>query len=184
MSDSENRNDLIDAGARDARAESDAAIPTGNGTLRLLVPVDATADWRNAIQYVRARIREGRHVDVRLLHVTEPVEDWQSLRFPAEQEIADHQAGRGELLLQEAAKAFASAGATQRSYCRQGDFVFQILDLAEELSCDAIVLPMPPALWRALGIGRVARSVRRRERAIPVVTVDRAGKPITDRRVR
>lgn len=184
MADSENRNDLIDSGAHDARAESDAKITTGNGTLRLLVPVDATADWRNAIQYVRARMREGRNVDVRLLHVTEPVEDWQALRFPTEQEIADHQTGRGELLLQDAARAFASVGATQRSYCRQGDFVFLILDLAEELSCDAIILPIPPALWRALGVGRVARSVRRRERAIPVITLDRSGKPVTDRRVR
>lgn len=184
MADSEIRNELLTSGERNVRVEADVISAAAGETLRLLVPIDAAADWRNAAQYVRARLREGRNVDVRLLHVTDPVEDWQSLRFPAEQQVADHRTERAGHLLQDAANAFASIGATQRSYVRQGDAVFLILDLAEELGCDAIILPLPSAMWRALGVGRIARSVRRRERAVPVLTVDRTGSPVTDRRSR
>ena len=60
---------------------------------------------------------------------------------------------------------------------REGDIVFQILDVAEQLECDEIVLPMPYPRWGRLLSLDIVREVTRRQRSVPVTTVNRQGMP-------
>lgn len=149
----------------------------GTDTLKLLLPVDATERSRWGINYAIGRKQSGRDVAVSLLFVAEPVTDWQVLRFLSQEEVRRFQAGRGNYLLEDAAQPLAQAGIPAQMNYREGDIVFQILDAAEQLECDEIVLPMPYPRWARLCSPDIVREVARRQRGVPVTTVDSAGMP-------
>lgn len=144
----------------------------GADTLKLLLPVDATERSRWGIHYSIKRKQSGRNVVVSLLFVAEPVTSWQVLRFLNQQEVRRFQAERGNYLLEDAAQALEQAGIPVQMNYREGDIVFQILDIAEQLQCDAIVLPMPYPRWARPFAPDIVREVVRRQRAVPVITVN------------
>ena len=144
---------------------------------RLLLPIDATERSRWGIRYVLARHRAGQAVDVALLFVGEPVTSWQVLRFRTHDEIARFQSQRAQYFLEEAAQPLARNGIPFRALFREGELAFEILDAAEQLECSEIVLPAPPPRLLTLLSGDVVREVLRRQRGIPVVTVDENGIP-------
>lgn len=149
----------------------------GADTLKLLLPIDATERSRWGIHYAIGRKQSGHDVAVSLLFVAEPVTDWQVLRFLKQEEVRRFQAERGNYLLEDAAQPLRQAGIPAQMNYREGDIVFQILDVAEQLECDEIVLPMPYPRWARLFSLDIVREVARRQRSVPVTTVNSAGRP-------
>ena len=145
--------------------------------LKLLLPVDATERSRWGINYAIWR-RHSRHdIAVSLLFVAEPVTSWEVLRFMAQERVRRFQAERGNYLLEDAAQPLEQAGIRAELNYREGDIVFHILDVAEQLGCDEIVLPVPPPRWTRLFTPDIAREVIRRQRSVPVTTVTPLGMP-------
>ena len=112
--------------------------------LRLLVPINANEDSRWGVTYALRQHDEGRDVEVCFLNVGEVITQWQVLRFRTQIEIAKFQAERAEAFIEEAAQPLAAKHILYRGFFKQGDIVFSILDTAEELECDEIVMPLPP----------------------------------------
>ena len=146
-------------------------------TLRLLLPIDATERSRWGINYAISRKRSGHDVAVSLLFVAEPVTSWQVLRFLSQEKVRRFQADRGNYLLKDAAQPLEQAGIPVQMNYREGDIVFEILDVAEQLECDEIVLPIPYPRWARLFSLDVVWQVTRRQRSVPVTTVNSHGMP-------
>ncbi len=146
-------------------------------TLKLLLPVDATERSRWGINYALWRKQAGRDISVSLVFVAEPVTSWQVLRFRTQEEVRRFQAERGNHLLEDAAQALEQAGIPAQTNYLEGNIVFQILDVAEQLECDEIVLPIPYPRWARLFSLDIVREVIRRQRSVPVTTVDPHGMP-------
>lgn len=155
----------------------DGAAGTEGALRCLLLPIDATERSRWGIRYVLARHRSGQAVDAALLFVGEPITSWQVLRFRTHDEIARFQSLRAHYLLEDAAQPLARDAIPFRALFRQGEVVFEILDAAEQLDCSEIVLPAPHPRLLTLLSRDVVREVLRRQRGIPVVTVDEDGIP-------
>lgn len=149
----------------------------GADTLKLLLPIDATERSRWGINYAMRRKQSGRGVAVSLLFVAEPVTGWEVLRFLSQEEVRRFQSERGNYLLEDAALPLRQAGIPAQMNYREGDIVFQILDVAEQLECDEIVLPMPYPRWARLFTPDIVREVARRQRSVPVTTVNAQGMP-------
>ena len=149
----------------------------GTDTLKLLLPIDATERSRWGINYAIGRKQSGRDVAVSLLFVAEPVTNWEVLRFLSQEKVRRFQAERGNYLLEDAAQPLRQAGIPAQTNFREGDIAFQILDVAEQLDCDEIVLPMPYPRWARLLSPDIVREVTRRQRSVPVTTVNAHGMP-------
>lgn len=146
---------------------------------RLLVPINANDDSRWGAAYALRRHEAGDEVEVCFLNVGEIITQWQVLRFRTQAEIGAFQAERADAFIEEASQALRDAGIQCRGYFKRGDIVFSILDTAEELQCDEIVLPLPHAGWSALLSRDLVAVLARGQRGIPVVTVDRNGEAWT-----
>ncbi|MCB1933907.1 MAG: universal stress protein [Candidatus Accumulibacter sp.] len=142
---------------------------------RLLIPVDPTERSRWGLQYALRLQRSGKPVQVALLFVSEPVTAPEVLRFRTQVEIARFQAECGAHILHDAAQPLAAAGVACQEIYREGDIVEQIDDVAEQLGCDEIVLPLPHARIVKLLSRDVVREVIRRAKSVPVVTIDAEG---------
>ena len=146
-------------------------------TLKLLLPVDATERSRWGTNYAILRKQSGRNVAVSLLLVAEPITSGQVLRFLTQEKVRRFQAERGNYLLKDAAQPLEQAGIPVQMNYREGDIVFEILDVAEQLECDEIVLPVPYPRWARLFSLDIVREVTRRQRSVPVTTVNSHGMP-------
>ncbi|HMM53760.1 MAG TPA: universal stress protein [Candidatus Desulfobacillus sp.] len=153
----------------------------GIRTTRLLIPVDATDRSRWGLRYALRLREKGVPLHAVLLFVAEPVTRLEVLRFRAHDEIARFQAESGSHILDDAAQALVDAGMAHEQIFREGDIVFQILDVAEQLGCDEIVLPMPRPLIASLLRRDVVREVMRQERETLVITIDSEGRDILNR---
>lgn len=149
----------------------------GTDTLKLLLPIDATERSRWGINYAIGRKQSRRDVAVSLLFVAEPVTNWQVLRFLSQEKVRRFQAERGNYFLEDAAQPLRQAGIPAQMNYREGDIAFQILDVAEQLGCDEIVLPMPYPRWARLFSLDIVREVTGHQRTVPVITVDSHGMP-------
>lgn len=156
--------------------ETLASVPR-MGTVRLLVPIDATERSRWGIKYALGCKDSGRAVAVSLLVVTEPVTSWQVLRFMTQEQVRRFQAARGRDLLEDAVRPLNQAGIPVQSTHCEGDIAFEILDFAEQLQCDEIVLPVPYPRWAKIFTPDITREVLRRKRTVAVTTVDCEGTP-------
>jgi nucleotide-binding universal stress UspA family protein len=150
-------------------------LPSDN--LKLLLPVDATERSRWGINYAIRRKQSGLDVTISLLYVVEPITNWQVLRFLTQEEVRHFQGGRGNYLLNDAVQPLEQAGIPVQMNYREGDIVFEILDIAEQLECDEIVLPIPYPRWARLFSLDIVREVIRRQRSVPVTTVNSLGIP-------
>lgn len=141
--------------------------------LRLLIPVDATPESMWAVSYALRRAQEGNAVEACLLYVAEPVRSWEVLKFRTEQEVRQHFQQRSAIFLHDAALPLEAAGVAHKEYFREANAVFGILDMAEELDCSEIVLPMPG--WRVLYPNALGYRLQRAARNIPVTLVRAEG---------
>jgi len=153
------------------------APPSAAHAMKLLVPVDATERSRWGIHYAMQRAQSLRNVEVLLLLVAEPIESWQVLRFLSQERVRALQAERGKGILEDAAESLRQAGISVQLHYQEGDVAFEILDSAERLDCDEIVLPVPYPRWTAVFSSDIVREVLRRRRSIPVMTVNAEGMP-------
>lgn len=160
----------------DNAANTQAA--SGMKTTRLLIPVDATERSRWGLQYSLRLHGKGIPLHAALLFVAEPVSSLEVLRFRTHEEIARFQAESGRYILEDSALPLAQAGISYELIYREGDIVFQILDVAEQLDCDVIVLPTPRAQIASLLRRDVVRELMRQERGAMTITVNSEGRDI------
>lgn len=157
-------------------AESHRANPFSAAAPRtLLLPVDATDRSRWSIQYALRKHAGGRDLVVHLLLVAEPVTNWEVLRFYSQERVRQFQVERGSFLLEDAAQPLRQAGITVQTHLREGDIAFNILDVAEQLDCDEIVLPVPHPRWTRLPGADIVRAVLQRQRDVLVTVVTEDG---------
>lgn len=152
---------------------SSSPLVPSTAPLRLLIPVDATPETLWAVRYALRRAQEGRAVETCLLYVAEPVRSWEVLKFRTEQEVRQHFQQRAAIFLRDAAVPLEAAGVAHTEHFREADAVFGILDVAEELDCSEIVLPMPG--WRVLYPHAIGYRLQRAARSIPVTLVRAEG---------
>ncbi|WP_301101920.1 universal stress protein [Propionivibrio sp.] len=143
--------------------------------LRLLVPINAKEDSRWGLQYALRRQRKGSRLEVILLHVGETITQWQVLRFRTQREIAQFQAERAQAFIEEASQFLTANNIPSRGLFKQGELVFSILDTAEELACDEIILPESRTWMSSLFACDVVSTVLHQQRGIPVVLVNDEG---------
>src|SRR5690606_3411189 len=136
---------------------------------RLLIPIDGTERSRWGLRYVLARRGEPLHVD--LLFVAEPVTGLEVLRFRTQADIAAIQNQSAQYLLEDAAQPLQAAGISVKGHFREGEVASGIVETAEELGVDAIVMPPPHPAWLDFLTRGIVRKVLRRARATPVLTV-------------
>jgi len=148
------------------------------GALRILVPINANETSRWGVRFALQKHHEGKAVEVILLNVGEPIEQWEVLRFRTSQEIDQFQTERAQAFFEETTESLLAEHIPCRGFFKQGDIVFSILDTAEEMACDTIVLPAPRKRWLNLCGSDVVEKIQRRQRATPVVTVNREGQPV------
>lgn len=146
--------------------------------LRILVPINANDDSRWGIRYALRRHREGKQVEVILLNIGEPINQWQVLRFRTQREIAQFQSERAQAFIEEATKPLAAEDIPCRGFFKQGDVVFSILDTAEELNCDEIAMPVPKKGLSSFFSRDIVLAVKRQQRDVPVVAVNSDGMPL------
>lgn len=181
MPDNRVRSNLRTVGSRRNRV-GDAAVSRhksgGSTPLRLLVPVDATPRSRWGVKYALHKHEVGTPLEVSLLNIAEPLlRPWGILRFRTEQEVASLRAEYAQHLLRDAATPLKRGNITYYLYFREGQIIFEILDAAEQLGCDQIVMPAPPQGWHSIFSRRIVKGVLRKQRTVPVITVDQRGLP-------
>ena len=146
--------------------------------LRLLVPINANQDSRWGVEYALRCHRQGLAVEVVLLNVGEPITQWEVLRFRTQQEIEQFQSERAQAFIEEASQPLAANEIAFRGLFKQGKLVFSILDTAEELDCDEIVMPASKPWLACLFSSDVVSTVVHQQRGIPVVLVNAQGDPL------
>ena len=151
--------------------------------LRLLVPINASEDSRWGLQYALRRQREGAPLEVILLNVGEPITQWEVLRFRTQQEIEQFQSERAQAFIDEASPLLAANAIAWRGIFKQGKLVFSILDTAEELDCDEIVMPVSKTWLASLFSCDVVSTVLHQQRGVPVVQVNERGEALKPARV-
>ncbi|MBM3392136.1 MAG: universal stress protein [Betaproteobacteria bacterium] len=154
---------------------------TGTKVTHLLIPVDATERSRWGLRYALRLQRKAVPLRVSLLFVAEPVTRLEVLRFRTHDDIARFQAESGRNILEDAARPLVEAGIACEQVYREGDIVFQILDVAEQLGCDEIVLPLPRPPIACLLRRDIVRQVLQQARDALVVTIDAQGRTTPDR---
>lgn len=145
--------------------------------LRLLIPITAMDDSRWGVNHALRLLSGGESVAVSLLNVGEVGIQPELLRFRTQAEIAEFQESRAQEFIEEAAALLIERSIPCRGYFRRGAVIFSIIDTAEELGCDRIVMPQPTGgLWKLFSRDIVTTVARRSH--IPVTLVDSEGKSI------
>ena len=140
-------------------------------TERVMEEIEADARARFEIQDALTVHRWGR------INVGEPVKNLYVLRFRTQREIEAFQASRAQCFIDEASRELVDDGIACRGVFKQGDVVFSILDTAEELDCDEVVMPAQAKGLCGMFTRSKADAVRRQQRHVPVVLIDRQGMP-------
>ena len=148
---------------------------TNDRPRRLLLPIDALDDSRWGIEYVLRCQRQGERVEATLLNVGEPISQWEVLRFRTQQEIADFQSERAAQFIADGRRRLDEYGVACHGVFKQGELVATIIDTAEQLGCDEIVMSAPRGLLGGLFSRGVVAAIRRRRPSVPLVVVDREG---------
>lgn len=157
-------------------AKHNLSLDAASHPLKLLIPVDATDATSRAVAYAIRRAKAGAAIEVSLLYVIEPVNNWELLKFRTRQEIREHFRRRSEIFLDEAARALAAAGIASQQHCREDENVHGILTFAAEHACAEIVVPQTTS-FGILSCG-VASKLAKKSPSIPVVRIREDGTPL------
>ena len=144
---------------------------------RLLIPITASEDSRWGVSYALRLAEKGQRIEVCFLNVGEIITQWQVLRFRTQAEIAKFQSERAQAFIDEASRPLVTHNIPFRGVFKRGDPVFCILDVAEELDCDQIVMPNPNSGVCSFFSRNIVTAVVRRSHVVPVITTDSNGTP-------
>lgn len=129
--------------------------------LRVLAPLKRESDIFKVMPYLQG-LSVKVAVEVVFIHVS-------PARLPGQDHGVD-------ALLAAAAAACGPAGIAHRTLVAEGDVAFSILDTAESLGCDQIVVARPVlSAWRNLFAAPVVRQLESLGRDVPLVLVSFAG---------
>lgn len=134
---------------------------------RLLIPIDATEDWRCGVQDAIRMSRQGVSVEVCLLYIVAPIRCWEVRRFRTEQEIHRHFEERSLVFLEAASRPLREAGIPCTCLFREQAPVLGTLDLAEQFDCSEILMPAPHWLDAVCG-SSLSHRLRNARRSIPI----------------
>lgn len=139
---------------------------------RLLVPVKNAEGATRAISYAIRRRAEGLAIRVFLLHVEETFPAWLPMAGDSPQA---GKSGGSTGIFGELMQMLEGLNIEVSVHVRYGPLVFSILDAAEELDCDEIVVPVPhKGPFRILSHNIVA-NLQAQQRSVHVVAVSKHG---------
>ncbi len=149
---------------------------TAGQPLRLLIPITAAEDSRWGIRYALRLKAEGSRIEVIFLNVGEIITDWQALRFRTQAELARFQSERAQAFIDEASAPLLEHDIPFRGLFRRGNPVFCIPDVAEELDCHRIVLPLPPGRICRFFSQNLTDTIMQKNHVARIITVDQDGR--------
>ena len=140
---------------------------------RFLVPVNKPDDAIQSLAYAIRRRAEGVRVHIAMLHV-------EALVAPSPisgngQYIQARKAPSAGDVFFEGGRMLEGLDIELSTYIRSGPVVFSILDAAEQLECDGIVVPAPRRLHLRLLSRNIVANLLVWQRSIPVVAVNQRG---------
>jgi len=127
---------------------------------KILLPVDGSKGSARAARHLADLAQKVKEVEVHLVNVQPPGDDWMVRRMIKKDELAKMEAEWSEAALAPAREVLQKAGVRSVEHSAQGDVAQTIVHLAEKLDCDQIV--MGTRGLTALGdllMGSVARKV-------------------------
>lgn len=148
--------------------------------MKILLPVDGSADALAAVRHALALRAEGLNASFVLANVQEPPSLYEVIVAHDADVIDQVRRDAGADLLQPAEALLAAAAAESESVVAGGSPAAVLVDLAEEHACDAVVMG-----WRGIGrpsgadAGSVAEAVARHS-PVPVTLVRSAAPPAAD----
>ena len=140
---------------------------------RLLIPVKNAKSAVSAVMYAIRLRAEARDVAVCLLHVEESPTNWQELLGVTR--IHGARRSRTHAVFGPVLKLLDGLDIEFAAYVRSGPVVFTILDAAEELECDEIVVPAPGSALSHLLSRHVVTILTARQRSARLVAVTKSG---------
>jgi hypothetical protein len=140
---------------------------------RLLIPVKDAKSAVSSVMYAIRLRAEALSVAVCLLHVEESPARWQELLGGTR--IHGARRLRNKAVFGPALQLLDGLDIEFAAYVRTGPVVFSILDAAEELECDEIVVPAPGSALSHLLSRHVVTILAARQRAARLVAVTKSG---------
>ncbi len=108
--------------------------------LKALIPVDGSANSDRAVQHVIAMVKGREPMEIHLLNVQEPADNWELKRFMPQSEIEAMQESRGGDSLASARELLDKAGIRYTPHVLIGPVAETIARFASEQGCDKIVM--------------------------------------------
>lgn len=139
--------------------------------LKLLVPVDGSANSDRVIEHLIHDHATGEAAELHLLNVQIPVDSGHARMFFNSEDVAAFHREEGQLALKSAREKLDAAGMTYTWHVAVGHVADTIVSFARELACDRIVMGTHgrSALTHLL-LGSVASEVSR-SASVPVMLV-------------
>lgn len=157
--------DPIDADAAPAEIAPSFTVCAASGPSRVLIPVAQEEDLEAALAFI---LPSGRRTNIKLaiIHVTATTDPASAPAPP----------GYAETLLDHAEFRCRASDIAYETHLLSGDLVFSILDAAELLACDVIVMPLlQNRPWHVFFPTKTVREIERLRRDIPLVLIDAHG---------
>ncbi|TCS72377.1 nucleotide-binding universal stress UspA family protein [Sulfuritortus calidifontis] len=107
---------------------------------KLLLPVDGSEGSARAARHVAGLARMVPGLEVHLLNVQPPGDDWMTRRAFKPEELARMEQEWAEAAIEPARAILKAAGVTFSEHFAQGEIAPTIARLAKELGCDQIVM--------------------------------------------
>lgn len=143
---------------------------------RLLIPIGRSTQPAAMVRYVRDCAARGQQVEACLLHVDEARGPWELMNPFRGGGVSTRWLAKP--VLEQVARDLTQSGIPNAAYLRSDSIVFAILDVAEELDCTGIVVPMPGSGWRRIFSRGIVAILHARKRNIPIITVAADGSPV------
>lgn len=107
---------------------------------KILLPVDGSEGSLNAARHVARIAAMAPGVEVHLLNVQPPGDDWMVRRMIKAEELAALEKDWGEAAISPARSLLEAAGVSCQSHMVQGEVAATIARIAGELGCDQIMM--------------------------------------------
>ena len=108
--------------------------------MKILVPVDGSAESLAAVHHALQLVRDGLRASLLLANVQEPASLYELLRVHDADVIESIAREAGEHLVQQAATLCSAAGVDHELEVARGEPAHALLDIAEDEGCTMIVL--------------------------------------------
>jgi nucleotide-binding universal stress UspA family protein len=145
-------------------------VHANRGRERWLIPTDGLDESLCTIDHV-ARICGRIERDIHLLHVQEPMTDWQVRKYYTERDCKAWLDGRSENALREACAILDRANLSYGCHVEAGEVPATIAGIARNLACDAIVFGIQRISVSQLIFGRAIAFQVARQTTVPLLLV-------------